>query len=784
MIRRVYIENIFSHARTEISFGEGLTAIVGPNGAGKSSIVESILLALFDSGAQTSAEVIRTRNIKRGIVRTGSNGAVIELDFEAMGKQYRVRREYDAQGNSRSHYLAEISDGKLRILTRGVSEVTRYIVTNILGAGDPRVFTTTIFSRQDMLGQILELSASERGSKILSLIGLEDLEKAREAARDAANIADKRLAEIARDEERLRDLRSRLSRERKDLERLRTEISDLDRRLSELEERRRELRLKIDVIKRLRELSERIKDLEALEGELERIRRNIAEIDGRLESYMRAGIDLGYVRASIEKHQRASICMKRLEDVEEKIRRYREQIDAIRASMRRDEIITIMKILGLKVVEDPSEAIDLLRSSIENTRYRLSRIEGLVEIHAKALSMRPEDNKCPFCGRDLDPQNMEHIVEKHKEELERLRGEMEEMKRLYEKALTLYQDLEKLSDRLREYVAKIDEASREAEDLKLCSGEADAICSEISMKIQGIGLASNSGTGSKECGEILRNLERELGGLLERRKVYEERLREIMAMYREQELRELRARAREIVAENPWLEGLEDYARAEKDLEDELRKIQSEIENLTREAGSKRGELARLEKIIAEREQEIGELEKRISARPSLERSLRVLRILEKNIFGRDGLLSQKLIGILISRLEEEVNRSLEIFSRSFRISIDRNFEISVRTNGGSLPGISSLSGGERTMLAIAFRMALAKILLGRLPGVMILDEPTQNLDAENKARLFEIIKNIAGVMRQVIVVTHDEEIIKKANRVVRVYNEDGVSRVEEYEQG
>jgi len=779
MIRRIYIENIFSHARTEISFGEGLTAIVGPNGAGKSSIVESILLALFDSGGQTSAEVIRTRNNKRGIVRTGSNGAVIELDFEAMGRLFRVRREYDAQGNSRSHYLAEISGGRQRILARGVSEVTKYIVTNILGAGDPRIFTTTIFSRQDMLGQILEISASDRGSKILSLIGLEDLEKAREAIRDAANIADKRLVEIARDEERLRDLRTRLARERKDLERLKIEISDLDRRLSELEERRRELRLKIDIIRRFRDLSDRIKDLESLGGELERMRRDIVEIDRRLESYRGEGIDLGYVRGSIEKYQRASICMKRLEDVEEKIKRYREQIDAIRASMGREEAVAIMKILGVEAFEDPSDAIDLLRSSIENIRYRLSRIEGLVEIHMKALSMRPEDNRCPFCGQDLDPQNIKHIVEKHKEELQRLRDEMEEMKRLYEKALIIYQDLEKLSGRLREYVAKIDEASREAEDLKLCSGEANTICSEIFMKIQRIGLASNSGAGFKECGEILRSLERELGGLLERRRVYEERLREIMGIYKEQELRELRARAREIIAENPWLEELGDYAKAEKDLEDELRKIQSNIENLTMEAGSKRGELTRLDKIIAEREQEIRELEKRVSIRPSLERSLRVLRILEKNIFGRDGLLSQKLIGILISRLEEEVNRSLQIFSRSFRISIDRNFEISVRTNGGSLPGINSLSGGERTMLAIAFRIALAKILLGRLPGVMILDEPTQNLDAENKARLFEIIKAIAGVIRQVIIVTHDEEIIQKADRVIRVYNENGMSRVE-----
>jgi DNA repair exonuclease SbcCD ATPase subunit len=75
--------------------------------------------------------------------------------------------------------------------------------------------------------------------------------------------------------------------------------------------------------------------------------------------------------------------------------------------------------------------------------------------------------------------------------------------------------------------------------------------------------------------------------------------------------------------------------------------------------------------------------------------------------------------------------------------------------------------------------VALAKTLLGRLPGLMILDEPTQNLDAENKARLFEMVREIAGLLEQVIVVTHDEEIIEKADNIVRVHNESGISVVE-----
>lgn len=77
-----------------------------------------------------------------------------------------------------------------------------------------------------------------------------------------------------------------------------------------------------------------------------------------------------------------------------------------------------------------------------------------------------------------------------------------------------------------------------------------------------------------------------------------------------------------------------------------------------------------------------------------------------------------------------------------------------------------SLSGGERQRLAIARAIATN-------PTVIVADEPTGNLDSETGIQVMEVLTELNRSGTSVIVVTHDSEIAKYANRVVRM--NDGV---------
>ncbi|MEB3861577.1 MAG: ABC transporter ATP-binding protein [Desulfurococcales archaeon] len=74
----------------------------------------------------------------------------------------------------------------------------------------------------------------------------------------------------------------------------------------------------------------------------------------------------------------------------------------------------------------------------------------------------------------------------------------------------------------------------------------------------------------------------------------------------------------------------------------------------------------------------------------------------------------------------------------------------------------SELSGGEQQ------RVALARALAHN-PPLVLADEPTANLDYENKVRVVKLLREAASEGRTVVFATHDPELVQGADRIIRV---------------
>ncbi len=74
----------------------------------------------------------------------------------------------------------------------------------------------------------------------------------------------------------------------------------------------------------------------------------------------------------------------------------------------------------------------------------------------------------------------------------------------------------------------------------------------------------------------------------------------------------------------------------------------------------------------------------------------------------------------------------------------------------------NELSGGQRQ------RVAIARALINN-PSIILADEPTGNLDTKTSYEIMELIETINKQGNTVIVVTHEEDIAKRAKRIVRL---------------
>lgn len=76
----------------------------------------------------------------------------------------------------------------------------------------------------------------------------------------------------------------------------------------------------------------------------------------------------------------------------------------------------------------------------------------------------------------------------------------------------------------------------------------------------------------------------------------------------------------------------------------------------------------------------------------------------------------------------------------------------------------NELSGGEQQ------RVAIARALIND-PDILLADEPTGNLDDENEKIVLELLKKMSKEGKCVIVVSHNREIKKYADVVLKLEN-------------
>ena len=116
------------------------------------------------------------------------------------------------------------------------------------------------------------------------------------------------------------------------------------------------------------------------------------------------------------------------------------------------------------------------------------------------------------------------------------------------------------------------------------------------------------------------------------------------------------------------------------------------------------------------------------------------------------GIVPQQLMSLRALTVRENVLLSALLYDREQDVSAHAD-ALMERLGMASLAHVypSELSGGELR------RMMIARALAGT-PQILLLDEPTGDLDAENTQRVFELVRETADAGTAVLLVTHEGE--------------------------
>jgi len=412
-------------------------------------------------------------------------------------------------------------------------------------------------------------------------------------------------------------------------------------------------------------------------------------------------------------------------------------------------------------------------------------VDELLE-EARGYKDLEKGQKCPKCGQELSAGHLEKVLE-----------DLEKRKR------DLGVDKTKLTDKLRareEKVRACRKKLRELEDgrseLRKLEGEEKLLKKEL---LEGGELGKTREHIAKEIGkaeEALkdREVEKEARRLRGCRAQWDERraemarLRGRLADLRQREkLMDARQKERHETAEalgkmakeRKSLDGQYDpdvHREKKTDRENalgRLRFLEGAIEGVKRSLDELAGEMGRIADDIRGKEDDISRLARyRDGAAWLSEFFGPALSSIERHVLSHINYqfdeLFRKWFGMLVEGTELEV-------------TVDENFAPIVHQGGYELD-IWALSGGEKTAVAFAYRLALnhmVREVVGADTGnLIILDEPTDGFSSEQLSKVREVLRELRAP--QLILVSHERELEGFADHIFKVVKENGVSRVEQ----
>jgi DNA repair protein SbcC/Rad50 len=810
IFKTLSMENIRSYKNHTIKFPIGTSLFEGDIGSGKSTILMAIEFALFGLGNQKGDSLLRK----------GSKKGSVLLEFESDHKKYQVNRTLirnEKNGPVRQDKgLLGIDGDKLHLSPSEIKEKILDIL-NFKEPINPRsqsvIFRYAVYTPQEEMKYILSQKPDLRLQTLRKAFGIEDYKIAAENATLISRLIKEKI--------------SYLEGQTADINEKKNELFNLKGKKEENDNNLAGFNIngeKLEAI--LKQKKEELENLKGLELSLKEIKAEIPHLKKQIED--KNELSLKYnneIQATNEESQRRLI--PQIETLQTLERPTRETEESLRNKIvhlkdivkKREGLVANLSLLNENVQSIENElgdernktkydlniAKEHLNSETEkqslliiSQEEEIKKISGRIyQLEAKKTDIREKlenlngiGDLCPICDSVLDYEHKKNLKNERKEKIWKINSEIQILKEVESKGTEELQlqrmDLLRLQANLEDLRFIMDKISRlddSRDKLNIIRGYLRNLDEKLAIIIE-------ETIEFEHVDDYINHFQSVLNQLKDFKKNHEDLLNI------EYQLEKNNKRIKEneqaiIVLQNETEKLEEDLIQAENKsgklakIEDQIHKVNSVYEETAEKFKLITEKIISTKTFINSLKEDISKVSDDISNKQEIRKQL--IRFKDYYIWLNDYVIPT------LSLIEKQVMRNIHQdfninFQKWFGLLMDDpsktgkiNEEFTpIVEQDGFEQDINYLSGGEKTSVALAYRLALnnivQKVSTGMKSNILILDEPTDGFSKEQLFKVRDILNELD--CPQIIIVSHERELESFADKVFRIEKVDGASEV------
>ncbi len=794
------LTNIRSYIREIITFPEGSIMLSGDIGSGKSSILLAIEFALFGA--------MRPDLPAEALLRKGMTQGSVELELTIDGKRIVIKRnlkkEQDVIKQTAGYIITNgvKKEGTPVELKAEVMGLLGY-PEELVGKNKNYIFRFTVYTPQEDMKYILQESADVRLDVLRKVFNIDKYKNIRE---NVQLYLRQMRVEIASAEGKVEPLDTLVGQEqqiREELVMKRKERDELIPRLDllrgGLDEKKKYQELLELAQKQRRELLEQKNLLEASRDEKKRYSDNLHQQEEQIllqlqqlqlpEGKKLLGVTEELRRAEIEKNhfiQRRQQAQFKVQTIQQRMNEVQQELkillEAISVLEEKEKIgqQLVEQVADKEEVKDKAKQIEeLLEKTLELLTKNKTLMDSAKEVQLNVIGL----HHCPMCYQDVSEEHKHKIVLQEQQKVgvaetllkdlqskkELMMGQKEEFRRKMDLILEKEQQL----IRIRTEVMQLREKKR-------IIGERQEVVRQLAQE-------NNYAMEQWQAIEKEWTIEQWQQKIEELQKIYTLLLQQQQL---EQTVRQVQEQQRILEKESQnieeRLEGVITQLELKQDTTEQMKRLREEVQNITLQEREIEVGMARLQVMIEAFELKRKELDEVIEVLK--EEKNKLLRKKEMYNWLEEYFLP--LTFTIEKHIMTHIHRTFaEVFAEWFSIlidgeevyaTIDDSFSPVITQNGHEV-AFTNLSGGERTSVALAYRLALNKVIHEVIQEVktkelLILDEPTDGFSSEQLDKVREVLERMS--LKQTIIVSHEAKIETFVSNVIRVRKEGHVSCV------